>query len=113
MADALQREANKAREYQGKRLSPKRAMAAMSWDGILNGEVTLSNGSKIVLSEEGWLSLLKFVSIHVDGAKPQELRHTGDEGGPIRMLQEVVIGGASQATGQQATGTILDEPSAG
>jgi hypothetical protein len=42
------------------------------------------------------------------GKVAQEQRHTGEDGGPIRIIQEVVIGG-TQAPGQQATGEILDE----
>lgn len=45
------------------------------------------------------------------GKVPQQQQITGDDGGPIRIIQEVVIGG-TQAPGQQATGTVLDEPSA-
>ncbi len=42
------------------------------------------------------------------GKVPQQQQHTGEDGGPIRIIQEVVIGG-TQAPGQQATGEILDE----
>jgi hypothetical protein len=42
------------------------------------------------------------------GKVPQQQQHTGEDGGPIRIIQEVVIGG-TQAPGQQATGEVLDE----
>lgn len=45
------------------------------------------------------------------GKVPQQQQLTGADGGPIRTITEVVIGG-TQAPGQQATGDILDEPSA-
>lgn len=44
------------------------------------------------------------------GKVPQQQQLTGADGGPIRTITEVVIGG-TQAPGQQATGDILDEPS--
>ena len=44
------------------------------------------------------------------GKVPQQQQLTGADGGPIRTIQEVVIGG-TQAPGQQATGEVLDEPS--
>ena len=45
------------------------------------------------------------------GKVPQPITLQGDdEGGPIRVVTEVVIGG-TQAPGKQATGTVLDEPS--
>ena len=43
------------------------------------------------------------------GKVPQQQQLTGADGGPIRTITEVVIGG-TQAPGQQATGDILDEP---
>lgn len=42
------------------------------------------------------------------GKVPQQQQLTGEDGGPIRIIQEVVIGG-TQAPGQQATGEVLDE----
>lgn len=42
------------------------------------------------------------------GKVSQSLEVGGPNGGPIRSVTEVVIGG-SQAPGQQATGTFLDE----
>lgn len=44
------------------------------------------------------------------GKVPQQQQLTGEDGGPIRIIQEVVIGG-TQAPGQQAAGEVLDEPS--
>lgn len=42
------------------------------------------------------------------GKVSQSVELGGPNGGPIRTVTEVVIGG-SQAPGQQATGTVLDE----
>ena len=39
----------------------------MALDGLINGEVKFANGAEISLSEEGWLSLFKFLHIHLDG----------------------------------------------
>ena len=46
------------------------------------------------------------------GKVPDRVQLEGEGGGPIRSIQEVVIGGGTQVTGQQAAGTVLDEPSA-
>lgn len=72
LADQLSREANKTREYRGQKLTGKRLLAVLAFDGLTEGVVTLGNGEEIVLSEDGWLSLLKFVYIHLDGpVKPE------------------------------------------
>lgn len=42
-------------------------MALLAFDGLAEGTVTLGNDEKIMLSEDGWLSLLKFVYVHLDG----------------------------------------------
>lgn len=39
----------------------------MALDGLINGEVKFANGAEISLSEEGWLSLFKFLHTHLDG----------------------------------------------
>ena len=39
----------------------------MALDGLINGEVKFANGVQIMLSEEGWLSLFKFIHTHLDG----------------------------------------------
>jgi hypothetical protein len=47
-------------------------LAILAFDGLTEGTVTLGNEEKIVLSEDGWLSLLKFVFTHLDGpVKPE------------------------------------------
>lgn len=53
----------------------------------------------------------QWLSDYLIGPPVQKLQHQGHDGGPIRTVQEVIIGG-SQAPGQQATGGILDERSA-
>ena len=42
-------------------------MALLAFDGLTEGTVTLGNDETIMLSEDGWLSLLKFVYTHLDG----------------------------------------------
>ena len=72
LADQLNKEASKTREYRGQKLTGKRLLALLAFDGLTKGTVTLGNGEEIVLSEDGWLSLLKFVYLHLDGpVKPE------------------------------------------
>lgn len=72
LADQLSKEASKTREYRGQKLTGKRLLAILAFDGLTEGTVTLGNEEKIVLSEDGWLSLLKFVFTHLDGpVKPE------------------------------------------
>jgi hypothetical protein len=83
-----------------------------------NGEVlTGPDGKPVTVIEtilRQWAQNPKQQGDFVDrayGKVPQQQQLTGADGGPIRTITEVVIGG-TQAPGQQATGDILDEPSA-
>lgn len=67
LADQLSKEANKTREYRGQKLTGKRLLAVLAFDGLVDGTVTLGNNEQITLSEDGWLSLLRFVYTHLDG----------------------------------------------
>lgn len=67
LADQLSKEASKTREYRGQKLTGKRLLALLAFDGLAEGTVTLGGGEQIILSEDGWLSLLRFVYTHLDG----------------------------------------------
>ena len=80
-----------------------------------NGEVlTGPDGRPVTVIEtilRQWAQNPKQQGDFVDrayGKVPQQQQHSGEGGGPIRIIQEVVIGG-TQAPGQQATGEVLDE----
>lgn len=80
-----------------------------------NGSPVIGQDGKPVTKIEAillqWAQDPKHQADFVDrgfGKVPQQQQHTGEDGGPIRIIQEVVIGG-TQAPGQQATGEILDE----
>lgn len=83
--------------------------------GALVGSVTMKDWKDIVTvhikrAKRGDPFSTKWLSDYLMGPAIQRLQHEGTDGGPLRAIMEVVIGG-TQAPGQQASGTVLDEHS--
>jgi hypothetical protein len=69
----------------GRRISGKRLLAVLLWQGVTTGCIILPDGAKYELGPSDWLALVKTIYSQVDGSPPQQLQHTGAEGGPIQV----------------------------
>lgn len=75
----------------GTRKNGKQYLADLALQAITTGEITLANGTKLVLEPDEMMMFWKFYFSQIDGPPPQEVKHSGDEeGGPIRVVVEYV-----------------------
>ena len=73
----------------GMKMSGRRLLARLLWEGITSSSVTFPNGVKFDLSPSDWLALTQFLYRHIDGPPPQALDVTsGGQPITIRIVDE-------------------------
>jgi hypothetical protein len=90
LTTALEKAGNKTVVYDGKPIAGKRLLARILWHGLLTGVIDFPDGSQLHLGPTDWKDIVKFIYGQIDGAPPQQLQHTGADGGPLSHLVEIV-----------------------
>jgi len=80
----------------GTKVNGKRYLAGMLIEALTTGSITLANGNIIELSPEDVMMFTKFMYSQIDGPPPQELKHEGEDGGPIHVLVEYAGNGDTE-----------------
>jgi len=80
----------------GTRINGKRYLAGLAHQAITTGKITLANGNELILQPEEMLMFWKFYFSQIDGPPPQELKHEGEDGGPIHVLVEYAGNGDTE-----------------
>ena len=66
-------------DIDGKNRNGKRIVARLLWEGVTTGAVTFPGGRKLNLGPMDWKDLLKFLYVHIDGAKSEvDLKSNGE-----------------------------------
>jgi hypothetical protein len=73
LTDILEKAGSRTVEVDGVKISGRRLVARQVWEGITTGEVSFSDGKKIVLAPQDWKDLVKWAYGHIDGPPKAEL----------------------------------------
>lgn len=86
LAELLRKELNRLMPYEGKRTAKKRVFAYLAVQGATEGTIVFPDGTKMQLSEGGWMELVSMLLKHIDGPPPTRTEITGAEGEAIRII---------------------------
>jgi len=70
--DILERAGANTVEYNGKKLSGKRLLGVLVWQGATIGEITLPDGKVLKLSPRDWMDMVKWLYAQIDGPPKSE-----------------------------------------
>lgn len=74
LTEILARAGGQMVEFQdGSRISGKRAVARMVWEGVTMGLVTFPDGRKLRLGPADWKDFVKWLYQHIDGPPKQTI----------------------------------------
>lgn len=83
LTEILDRAGSKTIEYDDKRISSKRLMTRLAWQGVTTGQIRFPDGRTLQLSLQDWLDFVQWIFNRVDGPPPKPIEITGMEGGPV------------------------------
>jgi len=73
LTEILRKAGAKTVNADGLRLSSRRLLARLLWDGITTGTVKFPDGTKFELGAGDWLAMVQFLYKHIDGPPPAAL----------------------------------------
>lgn len=79
-------------DVNGQRVSGKRLLASLLWEGATTRRVTFPGGEVCTLGIDDWLGLAKFIYQQVDGPPKQNLELAGPGGEPFQHVIKVTLG---------------------
>lgn len=85
--DILERAGANTVEYNGKKISGKRLLSVLVWQGLTTGEITLPDGKVLKLSPRDWMDMVKWVYAQIDGPPKAEVDLTS-AGEALRIVVE-------------------------
>jgi hypothetical protein len=73
LTDILERAGSATVEINGERVTGKRLVGKMAWEGLTTGAINFPDNKTMRLSPQDWKDLLKWIYGHIDGPPKQEL----------------------------------------
>ena len=90
LTEILERAGGRTVEIEGKKVSGRRLVARMAWEGLTTGIVTFPDDKILTLSPTDWKDLLKWIYTHVDGPPKTELDVTSG-GERLNMIEVTAV----------------------
>ena len=85
--ETLERAGSNTVEYSGKKVSGKRLLSILVWQGVTTGEITLPDGKVLKLSPRDWMDMVKWLYAQIDGPPKAEVDLTS-AGEALRIVVE-------------------------